>query len=179
MVINAVAVEAIVVAVEKQYIDELKDDYVGYNNQTIKTMVLQLRTWFVITKIENVSIKAHFHALWSDTPNSHITTFARQIDRRQIECSNHGFTITDDDKFVHFIQKMYVCGLFEARFLDDWGKKTTKTWKVTLPLLTTKLNKERRTLEHQHRANTFESSHFPRKRGVAGSFGESMETTSN
>ena len=44
MVIGAVAVEAIIAAVDKQYIDELKEEYVGYNNQAIKTMVLQLWT---------------------------------------------------------------------------------------------------------------------------------------
>ena len=83
-------------------------------------MLLQLRTWFVITNSEKVAIKAHFHTTWSNTPNSHITTFARQLDRRQIECSNDGVTITDNDKVVYFIQEMYVCGLFKARFLDDW-----------------------------------------------------------
>ena len=55
IVINAVEVEAIVAAVGEQYMDKLKDDYVGYNNQTIKTMVLQLPTWFFITNIEKVA----------------------------------------------------------------------------------------------------------------------------
>ena len=120
MIIDAVAVEAIVFAVEKQYIDKLKEEYISYNNQTIKSMLLQLRTWFVITNSEKVAIKAHFHTPWSNTPNSHITTFARQLDRHQIKCSNDGVTITDNDKVVYFIQEMYVCGLFKARFLDDW-----------------------------------------------------------
>ena len=89
MVIDAVAVKAIVDAINEQYINELKEDYVGYNNHRIKTMLLQLRTWFVITKSEKVSIKAHFHTLCSNTPNSHITTFSCQLNRRQIECINH------------------------------------------------------------------------------------------
>ena len=179
IVINAVAVEAIVAAVGKQYMDELKEDYVGYNNQTIKTMVLQLWTWFVITNSEKVVIKAHFHAPWSDTPKSHITTFAHQLDHRQIECSNHGVTITDEIKVFHFIQEMYVCSLFKARFLDDWEENTTKTWKVTLPLFTAQFNKERRTLERQHQAKHFESSNVFRKHGAAGSFGRSMATNAD
>ena len=170
MVIGAVAVEAIIAAVDKQYIDELKEEYVGYNNQAIKTMVLQLWTWFVITNSEKVVIKAHFYAPWSDTPKSHITTFAHQLDHRQIECSNHGVTIKDEIKVFHFIQEMYVCGLFKARFLDDWEENTTKTWKVTLPLFTTQFNKERHTLERQHREKTFEISNVIRKHGAAGSF---------
>ena len=119
MVIDVVAVEAIVATADEQYIDEIKEDNVRYNNHTIKTMLRQLRTWFVITRSKQVAIKAHFHAPYSDTPNSHITTFARPLDRRQIKCSNHGVSITDNNKVVHFIQEMYVCGLFEARFLDD------------------------------------------------------------
>ena len=170
IVINAVAVEAIAAAVGKQYMDELKEDYVGYNNQTIKTMVLQLWTWFVITNSEKVVIKAQFHAPWGDTPKSHITTFARQLDHRQIECSNHGVTITDEIKVFHFIQEMYVCSLFKARFLGDWEENTNKTWKVTLPLFTAQFNKERHTLERQHREKTFEISNVIRKHGAAGSF---------
>ena len=62
MVIDAVAVEAIVTTVDEQYIDDLKEYYFGYNNQTIKTMLRQLRTWFVITNSERVAIKAQFYA---------------------------------------------------------------------------------------------------------------------
>ena len=42
LVIDAVAVEAIAAAVDKQYIDELRGEYVGYKNATIKTMIKQL-----------------------------------------------------------------------------------------------------------------------------------------
>ena len=43
------AVEDIVTAVVVQYVGELKEDYVGYKNQTIKTIVTQIRTWYAIT----------------------------------------------------------------------------------------------------------------------------------
>ena len=51
------AVEAIVAAVDAQYAEETKEDYVGYKNQTIKTMVTQIRTWYVITTNEKLAIK--------------------------------------------------------------------------------------------------------------------------
>ena len=114
------AVEAIVAAVDTQYVEELKEDYVGYKNQTIKTMVIQLRMWYVITTKEKLAIKAHFLATWSNTPEAHVTTFARQLDRRQVECKDHGVTIANDDKVDHFAAQMYACGLFEAKFLDEW-----------------------------------------------------------
>ena len=48
-VVDAVAVEAIFAAVDAQYVEELKEEYLGYKNQTIKTLVTQLRTWYIIT----------------------------------------------------------------------------------------------------------------------------------
>ena len=121
----------------------------------------------------------HFHAPWSNTPNSHIITFARQLDCRQIECSDHGVSITEDDKVVHFIQEMYGCGLFEGRFLDNWEEITNKTWKATLPLFTAQFNKEQRTLERQHGAKTHENSNVFRERGADGSFGRSTATNAD
>ena len=98
LVIDAVAVEAIAAAVDEQYLDELREEYVGYRNATIKTMLDRLRAWFVITNAEKIAIKATFLAPWADTPDAHITTFARQLDRRQTECDDHGVTITDKKK---------------------------------------------------------------------------------
>ena len=42
--VDAVSVEAIVAAVDAQYVEELEEDYVGYKNVNIKTMVEQLQT---------------------------------------------------------------------------------------------------------------------------------------
>ena len=56
------AFEAIIAAVDAQYTEDLEEDYVGYKNQTIKTIVMQLQTWYVITTKEKLSIKDHFLA---------------------------------------------------------------------------------------------------------------------
>ena len=180
MVIDAVAVEAIVAAVDVQYLDQLSEEYVGYKNATIKTMVAHLRTWFVITNAEKIAIKAAFHAPWADTPNAHVTTFARQLDRRQIECLDHGVTITNAEKVVHFIEQMYTCGLFEARFLDDWEESLDKSWATTPPLFVTQFNKERRTLERANQNKNFASANVFRERhsgGHAPTFAPTAPTT--
>ena len=113
-------VEAIVAAVDEKYVKEPKEEYVWYKKHTIKTIVTEIHTWYVITTKDKLAIKAHFLAPWSDTPDAHVTTFARQLDRHQVECKEHGVTITNDDKVDHFVAQMYACGLFEAKFLDDW-----------------------------------------------------------
>ena len=44
LVVDAVAVEAIAAAVDEQYIDELREEYIGYKNALIKTKIKQLRS---------------------------------------------------------------------------------------------------------------------------------------
>ena len=120
------AVEAIVSAVDTQYVEKIEEDYVGYKNKKIKTMVEQLQTWYVITTKEKLAIKAHLLDPWSDTPDSHITTFARQLDRCQVECEDHGVTVTKAEKVDYFVSRMYTCDLFEAIFLEDWEQSNDK-----------------------------------------------------
>ena len=80
------AVKFIVVAINAQYVEELGEYYVSYNNHTIKTRIDQLQTRYVITTKDNIPIKAHFLEPWSNTPNIHVRTFAYQLYRRQVEC---------------------------------------------------------------------------------------------
>ena len=40
--VDYVAVKAIIAAADAQYVKELEEDYIGYKNQTIKTMVTQI-----------------------------------------------------------------------------------------------------------------------------------------
>ena len=47
--IDDVAFKAIVASIDAQYVEQLEEDYVGYKNQNIWTMVKQLQTWYVIT----------------------------------------------------------------------------------------------------------------------------------
>ena len=117
--VDSVAVESIFAAVDAQYVKELKEDYTGYKNQTINTMINQLSTWYVITTKDNMDIKYHFLAPWSETAKAHVTTFARQLYRRQVQCEYHGVSITNDDKVDHFVAQIYACRLFEDKFMDD------------------------------------------------------------
>ena len=83
-------------------------------------------------------------------------------------CHDHGVSITNDEKVVHFIEQMYTCGLFEARFLDDWEESLDKSWASTLPLFVTQFNKERRTLERANNNKNFASANVFRERHSTG-----------
>ena len=118
--IGAVAVESIFAAVDAQYVEHLEEDYVGYKNQNIRMMVEQIQTWYVIINKEKLAIKVHFLETWSGTPDALITTSDRQLDRGQVECEDHGVTVTEANKVDHLVAHMYACDLFETIFLDDW-----------------------------------------------------------
>ena len=99
-------------------------------------MVTQLQTWYIITIKENLTINSHFLAPRIDTLDAHISTFARQPERRQVECKYHGVMVTNDDKVEYFVSQMYVCGLFEKKFLDDWEESSNNLWGATQPHFT-------------------------------------------
>ena len=98
-------------------------------------MIDQIQTWYVSTTKEKLAIKAQFFATWSDTTDAHVTTFARQLDRHQVECEDHGVTVTKADNVDHFVSQMYAYELFEEKILDDWEESSEKLWGVhTSPL---------------------------------------------
>ena len=88
-------------------------------------MVEQPQTWYIITTNEKLIIEAHFLEPCRNTPDAHITTFARQLDRRQVECKDHGVTVTKAKKVDHFVAHMYICDLFEPIFWTNGRRATT------------------------------------------------------
>jgi len=130
--INEIGVERIVEAVDAQYVEQLEKEYLGYSGISIFVMLQHLRTWYKITNAQQLAGKNRFAAPWSETPNAHVTTYARQLDRRQVECGELNVTISDGDKILQFIGEMFASKLFDRKFLDDWEDEDSKTWKETV-----------------------------------------------
>ena len=80
------------------------------------------------------------------------------MDRRQVECEGNGFIVTNDDKVDHFVAQMYTCGLFEAKFMDNWEEKSDKLWGATYTHLKRQFNKESRKLKREKSQKHYESS---------------------
>ena len=74
-------------------------------------MLAQLGMWFTITNTENIKMKTYFESPWSDTPNVHVKTFARQLDERQLEFSDFIMTISNVNRTVFFGSQMDLSGL--------------------------------------------------------------------
>ena len=66
-------------------------------------MITKIRTLYVITKKEKLTIKVQFLEPWSDTTELNVTTFVRQLDMHQVECEDHEVTVTNDDKVDHSV----------------------------------------------------------------------------
>ena len=103
-------------------------------------------------------MKALFYTPWSDTPNTHIKTFSQQLDRQQVECAKNMVTITDSEKVDHFVAQMYICDIFESKFLNNWEESMDKTWDATKPLFVTQYNKEKRKIERESKRTPYDSN---------------------
>ena len=86
-----------------QYIEEEEVDYLGYSVETILSLVAHLRTWPVITNTERIATKAAFVAPWSDSPDQHLSDYARDLTRQKNNATKYDVNITDDDKVTELV----------------------------------------------------------------------------
>ena len=105
---------AILVAIMPQYIEEKEVDYLGYGMETILLLVTHLRMWPVITNAKIMATKSASIAPWSDSPNQHISAYARDLTRRQNNAKKYDIKITNDNK----VTQLVAC-IFEADILED------------------------------------------------------------
>ena len=138
-----------------------------YNNQTIVTMVKQLQTWYIITNKEKLDVEALFHETCSNTPMSHSTTFACELERRQAKCEDNLVIITNVDKVDHFVAQMYLSDIFESKFLEDWEDGTNKDWVSTKILFVAQYNKEQHKINRTSTRTPYDSSAVLRETPVA------------
>ena len=129
--VNDSGVATIEEVVDAQYLEEKRKEYVGYNDETIHSLLEHVRTWAIITNKEKIEAKARFHAPWSDAPDQHITAYARQLDKRQRDCIRLKTTISESDKVDFFVKNMYDSGLYEAKFLEEWEAAVDQSWLAT------------------------------------------------
>ena len=55
---------------------------------------------FVITNNNKLKMETYFAAPWMDTSNAHTSTYATQLDRRQLKCVNFDVFISDATKII-------------------------------------------------------------------------------
>ena len=118
--------------VDEMYVEELDEDYVGYNNQTIKTILAHLKdNWCLVTTLEKRQAAENFRVQWDET--THITKFACQLDKQQRLCRDIGVPAPDQTKVQYYVESMYLSKMFDEREMNEWENKVTadKTWTGT------------------------------------------------
>ena len=91
--------------VDSTYVEELDKDYVGFNNETIKTVIKHIKDeWCVITTMDKTKAVEAFKEKWDGVCN--ITKFAQNLNRKQLEAKGIKADATDDAKLQTYIESM-------------------------------------------------------------------------
>jgi hypothetical protein len=104
--VTNIGVQRIIDCVKEQYIEELNEEYFGYANSNIKTLLYHLRTnWCKVMTRERTDATEAFYQAW--VPNmTHIITFGRQLTKQQKKCKTINVIISDKAKTLHFVGQM-------------------------------------------------------------------------
>ncbi len=133
-VIN-IGVQCIKDCIKEQYVQDLNEEYFGYANSTIKSVLHYLWTkWCKIITRERMDATNAFYQAW--VPNmTHIITFGRQLNKQQKKCKATNAIISNKAKMLHFFGQMYNSNYFTKEqmtkyiILADldkvWGKTLT------------------------------------------------------
>jgi hypothetical protein len=132
--VATISMQHIINSVKEQYVEELNEEYFGYANQTIKTIIDHLRTnWCkVMMKERTNAIEAFYHA-W--VPNMmHIITFGCQLTKLQKKCKTINVIISEEAKTLHFVGQMYKSDYFTKEQMTKYEMLVDKdkTWALTL-----------------------------------------------
>ena len=159
--------------IDSTYVEELEDEYTGYNNQTIKTLFAHIKTeWCVVTTMEKTKALDRFKERCDGV--THITKYAKELERRQLECTNIGAEATDEGKLQTYVEGMWESDLFDDKEMNKWEERATtdKTWAnaklyfVPLYKTKTRITKEREQREerrgHLDSANSITSNRSTR-----------------
>jgi hypothetical protein len=81
--VTNIGVQCIIDCVEEQYVEELNEEYFGYTNSTIKSVLQHLHTnWCKVMTRERADATNAFYQAW--VPNmTHIITFGCQLKKQQ------------------------------------------------------------------------------------------------
>ena len=67
-----------------------------------------------------MATKAAFIGPWSDAPNRHISTYARDLTRRQKNTKKYEVNVTDDDKATQLFTCIYKADILQDSVMEKW-----------------------------------------------------------
>ena len=159
--VDKISVERIVQdIVDEMYVEELDEDYVGYSNQTIKTILAHIKdNWCIITTLEKKQAAENFRVQWDAT--SHITKYTRELDKQKRLCRDIGVPAPGLNKIQYYVENMYSSEMFDEKEMNAWENKPTadKDWANTKTYFEDLYRSKRKYMEEREaRASGFESA---------------------
>jgi len=159
--VDDISVERIVQdIVDEMYVEELDEDYVGYSNQTIKTILTHIKdNWCIITTLEKKQAAENFRVQWDAT--SHITKYARELDKQQRLCRDIGIPAPGLTKIQYYVENMYASEMFDEKEMNTWENKPSadKDWTNAKAYFEDLYRSKRKYMEEREaRASGFESA---------------------
>ena len=133
-VVTNIGVKRVINSVEEQYVEELNEDYFGYANQTIKSVLTLLRTkWCKVMTKEQMDMTDAFYHTWVPS-TTHVITFGCQLTKLQTKCRTINDIISDEAKTLHFIEQMYKSNYFTEEQMTQFEMHSDadKLWTPTL-----------------------------------------------
>jgi hypothetical protein len=118
--------------IDTTYIKALYDDFVGYSAQTTKLIIVHFcHEWCIITTLKQKQAAAAFHIQWDLM--SHITKFARKLNKQHKLCRDIRVAAADAPKIKYYVESMYTSDKFHNKEIQAWEVKPTadKTWEAT------------------------------------------------
>ena len=64
-------------------------------------------------------MRTYFESPWSYTPNTHVKTFATQLNERKLECADFTVMIQNIDKTFFFVGQMGLIGIYENESIGN------------------------------------------------------------
>ena len=75
-----------------------------------------------------MEMMAAFVAPWSDSPNQHLSAYARDLTRRQSNVTKNAVKITDNNKVTQLVACIYEADIFVDSVMEKWEDSGDISW---------------------------------------------------
>ena len=79
-----------------------------------------------------MATKAAFVAPWSDSPDRHLSVYARDLTRRQNNATKYNVRITNNNKVMQLVACIYEADILEDLVMDKWEESGDRNWTNTV-----------------------------------------------
>ena len=79
-----------------------------------------------------MATKAAFVSPWSDSPDQHLSAYARDLTRRQYNAKKYDVKITDNNKVTEFVACIYKSDILEDAVMEKWEENGDRNWANTV-----------------------------------------------